>query len=210
MAIPAVNQKYLLTFVGRLNGQTVLNTFWYDLFTVGPAASVEAVYDVIDAQVFAGGGLQQKFLAVCPDNYTLEQKWIQLIWPTRIMKRVLASNTAGTWLNGADTPNLASVITRRAEIADKHSVSTLHIPLPDPAVILTEGVITNAPYLAALQALAAEMKDDLVGPGAPATTLRPVIFNPAQEAPPSTRYIVQTVVNTTSRVMRRRTVGLGI
>jgi len=210
MAIPSVGQKYLITFVGELCNQKVLNTFWYSLEDVGAAASVNAVYDIIQAQLAIATLLADDFRGACPENYTHQQTWIQAIKPDRIMKRIVNVNLDGTFASTAATANLAAVIERRAEIADRKSVSTLHVPLPEPVDVGVSGIITVAAYKTRLETLATEMLQNITSGGGAPTVLKPVVFNPKPAAPPGNRFVIQTTVQDTVRVMRRRTVGLGI
>jgi len=211
MAIPAVGQKYLITIKGVIGNQVTMSTFWYQLENLGPAASVNAVYDVIQAQLAIANLLAFDFRACCPDNWDHTETWIQCVHPDRVMKRVVPINLPGAFPLSAMHTNLAAVIERRAEIADRKSVSTLHVPLPEPSDVGVIGVITDPVYLGKLNDLATEMKQDITSGGGAPTILRPVVFNPkGLPAPVSNRFIVQTTVMQTMRVMRRRTVGLGI
>lgn len=210
MAIPAVNDIYLITFQGRLSNQVIMSTFWYKMTQLGPEATVLDVYQTLRTQTTAGGALQAKLLNALPVSYGLEQVWFQKIYPTRIMKGVYIDNSVGAFAAPADTANLAAVIERRAEKADRRSVSTLHVPLPNANTIGSEGIITDALYKNALDALALQMVQEIVGAGAVPSKFRPIVFNPRALQILTDREIVQCTTQTTIRVMRRRTVGLGI
>lgn len=211
MALTGVNDKYLVTYRGSLCGQTLLSTFWYSLTAAGPIANVDNAYDALLAGMTIAGGLKDDFLGVCPNNYTLDEVWIQKVYDARVMKKVYALALAGSHGVDAPTANLAAVITRRGELANRRNVSTLHCPLPDASIVCTDGLITDAGYKTDLGDLAAEIKKDITPPAPWAgSTFKPVVFQPGPPPGPMTNYIVQTVISPQARVMRRRTVGLGI
>jgi hypothetical protein len=208
MALPTLFQQDLVTFVGTLCGQTVMSTFWYELADAGTAITNKEAQDDFVAKIGQAAGLVDKYLAVCPDNYSLDQIWMQEIKPNRVMKAVYPQLLQGQSGFTAPSPNSTWSITRRAEIADRKSVSTLRGPFPVDGAIAVNGLITLNAYLTDLGDLANALKPQIVGP-IKGAKWNPVIFNPRRVGAVS-RPIVQTVVSTEVRVQRRRTVGLGI
>jgi len=209
MAAAVLNQVYLVTLFGRLNNQTVLNTFMYKLSLVPAAQTVATAYGVINTALNPIHLLQDKFLAVAPDNYHLVRKYVQCIDPVRYAKGEFAVALDGYAGSDANTCNLAAVITRRGEEANRRNVGSLHIPLPDPIGVAEDGEITDATYKGHLGELATEMLNPLQD-GLATWKFDPVLFNIKRGIGAPRIPIVGTAVQTSVRVMRRRTVGLGI
>lgn len=209
MAVPAIGQKYLMTFVGHLSGQTVMSTFWYVLDNIGVFTNVISLYAAIKDVVDDAGNLRDKYIACCPTDYILEQIWLQLIKPERIMKSVFTDGAPGTD-QPAGTANVAAVITRRGEPATRNAVSTLHVPLAPTEDNMTLGQLAPTGVKTKLSLLAAQMLLPLEGGALAGAKLTPIVYQPRTGLPVNGHAIVRANVEGTVRVMRRRTVGLGI
>jgi hypothetical protein len=208
MALPTLFAPNLVTFVGSLCNQTIMSTFWYELADAGTAVTLKEAQDDFVSKILQAAGLVDKYLAVCPDNYNLDAIWMQQIKPTRVMKAVYPQAFNGTSGFSALNPNSTWAITRRAELADRKSVSTLRGPIPIDGAIILNGLILNGGYKTDLGDLAASLKPQIVGP-VKGAKWNPIIFNPRRVGAVS-RPLVQVNVSPEVRVQRRRTVGLGI
>jgi len=205
MASTSLGDKILVTFNGRLLGETVMNTFWYQVSALTGTPNTSSFASALYANLNAGGGLIESFLACCPDNYTLVETWIQFVEPLRVVKSVFLTNESGTWGVDTDTTNLAGVITRRGDLAGRSHVGSLHVPISsDPTSIQLgelSGVLTTR-----MTTLCTDMASSqaLTGVG----TANPVLRN----GPLTTdvTLINSCFVQTEVRIMRRRTVRVGI
>jgi len=206
MANLTANSKVLVTFVGTIDQQILMNTFVYHLGTVTGTVTVGGFYASLDTLLSAAGGLVQKFLACCPQNYELAYVRYQIIAPIRYAASTVVKNLPGQIAHDATMPNVNAVILRRGELANRQNVSTLHVPAPNDLTSIDNGLIT-AVYTVILQDLADEV---LVGisTNAGAVVGEPVIFN--RDAPTQVTRIVEARPEPTARVMTRRTVGRGI
>lgn len=208
MAEALVNQIYLVTLKGTLNQQTIMNTFHYRIFNM-PAGgqTVAQVYVHLEDYFEAAGGIIEKYLACLPTNYSLDVMWVQCVGPTeRYVKTTALQGLDGTGVGEARTSNLAGVITRTTEKSGRSQVSALHLPIGGDDTWLAGGSLQPAVRLA-MAALCTELVKDTGDP--PNLVLDPVIYH----GPPpfaAADFIVKAVPQDTARVMRRRTVGLGI
>lgn len=209
MAVPVVGDKYLVTAVGSLCNQTIMNTFWFRLVNVGAFATVISLYDAIHAVFNAGGGVGDLLNECYPGNLFYNYNWVQRVQPIRIMKNVYSVAETGSQ-NEAATANIQASIERRGEVAIKKAVGAIRIPIDGSDVNAANGLITNDTLKDALTALAAEMKLDLTGGALGTAVLRPIVYQPYNNPGGLGYEVVRTTVMDTVRVIRRRTVGLGI
>jgi len=210
MAVVANGQIYLMTLVGDMDGQICLNTFCYRAQDVGdPTKTINQVASGLNAALSVpdGGGkrFDTTYLNLLPAQYDWYETWIQVISPTRYVKDVFAGGGAGTSAIDGHWANSAAVLTRRGEEANRKNISTLHICFPSeapavagkvPAAYKTDmGDFAN--QVKATQALAAL-----------SVNLVPVIYH--KTGTPNYSAIKSVLTQDTVRVMRRRTVGVGI
>lgn len=208
MGVPAVGQVYLLTLRGEISNQITLNTFMYQCTNVGSAATTQEIVADIITDIKSAAKLVPKFLNVMPTDYQLFQEWVQVISPLRLAKQTFSDGNFGASGLTANTANVAATIERRGDVADRKNVGSLHLVAPDPASIATNGTITLAAYLTAINTLAAQMLVPIVG-AVTGANLVPVLFNPRAPGNPPRR-ITATIAQNEIRVMRRRTVRVGI
>lgn len=201
----AVDDRYLVTYVGTLNGQRIMSTFWYRLDTIFGAPDKGQIMDGMRAQLIVPNGHRQRYLEAAPANYTLKETWIQPIRPTRYVKKIYGDTLLGLWSQNADTSNVAAVIERRGVKASKKAVSVLHMPVSTNVNAMASGDITLA-YKVTLIALSAQIESQLVLVGG--HIVKPVIDNGT--AVTAYNEVQSAFPQDTIRVMRRRTVGLGI
>lgn len=210
MAYQAVsNGIYLVTLLGRLCGQRTMTTFQYRVGNALQDATVQDVYVALSAHFRKTDGIIDKLKVCCPLNWTLEEQWYQQVAPVRIRKLVEQLKTgAGTQFN-ATVPNLSASITRFGEIADRTARGGIRVPVDAQAS--ENGMLTFAMkgFLTALAQAMLEVVDASLTVG----LLVPCIWTPIKmpDKPIATLHdLYGTAVEPTSRVMRRRTVGLGI
>lgn len=207
MAIPAAaNQKYLVTFKATAFNQVILNTFVYNLTVPGTVGTVDIACDTLKAKLDEPNALFERWQNALPPNVTIDEVRVQCIWPQRVAAISYPFVGTGAFIDEADTANQAAVITRRGELANRRNVGSLHMLAPSGVGSIQSGVI-QAAYRSALDSLATQVKTQytevVFG-----TTWTPVLFSKSQ--PSLLTPIVSTTVQNSARVMRRRTVGLGI
>lgn len=210
MADISIGDVAQLTAVGLCASQTVLNTWFYRCVSLGSSLGTSvttAMEELITKIEGTVGGLGDKFIALMPTNYTLVRHTAQVVSPVRYTKVFGAVvNTAGDSGAICSTANIAAVITRRGDLATRKDVGSLHLVYPDALTEATTGII-NAGYLSAMDDLCLQMKATLTL--APSTLVwEPILFH--RTGTPNYSKVTYCFAQNTIRVMRRRTVGLGI
>ena len=206
-AYPAaqVADRLIVTYVGDLLNQRIMSTFWYGISSLIGVPTLGDVMDELRAKLITANNLRDDYLSCCPPQYTLNETWVQFVRPTRYVKKVYVDAQAGTFAGDAHTANIAAVIERRGVTASRKSVSTLHVPCPTANSAITGGSIT-AGYATPLADLATQVATQVTT--ATGYVLDPVIDNGVGGT--NFTAIGLAFPQTTVRVMRRRTVGLGI
>lgn len=196
----------LQTYVTTLCGQRVMNTFWWEV-TVAPTPLLEqdVAFDALNDQMNEATGLTNRFDACLPSNLDWYGIWFQVIGPTRLVKVTFARTGNGQFNGEAGSANVAAVITRRTQYASRVGIGSLHVPIATEPIAIEGGFVANA-LRTPLNALAAKMKENVSASG---YTLRPKV-TPNADAVGGIPWVYQTFLQDTVRIMRRRTVGLGI
>lgn len=197
-----------LTFLGRCFGQRIMLDLSY-VCTVGNATATPTLLNELINNTAPGAPaateIGTSYLACLPPQYTLEQMRAQVIRPVRsAYTSVNFVATVGTNPNPATVAADSAAITRRTLLAGRKQVSVLKIgPAPDGAS--AAGLITAA-YTGLLGTLAQRTITTLLMPISTAQYV-PCILDPLGNF--DGRNLVGFLIQTESRVMRRRVVGRG-
>jgi hypothetical protein len=187
-----------------------MNTFNYRVSTVvggSPTINAFAADFLVSAQWAIN---ESTFRACCPNNYTHLQTWLQFVRPVRYVAFKDEVNVAGDSGAAALTANLAAVVTRQGDIADKHNNGSIHIPIAQDDTLIANGKLT-AGFKTTVNAFAENVNDGItVTSGAATVTTRPVLYFITPSGSVNSRDVITAYAQDTVRVMRRRTVGLGI
>jgi len=194
----------LVTLVGVLEEQQILNTFHYGVSGISGAPSQVAFGTEVFAKLNAAGELFEKFFDCCPPAYHCTYAWVQFLAPVRYQKQIFEVDVVGQFAKNANTANAASVITRRGALANKHNVGSLHIPYPNLDDAASNGVISDA-LKNPLDLLCAKVKFEYTL--ATLGQIQPILWDGDGTA--SAVPITSAITQTTIRTMRRRTVGRG-
>lgn len=215
MAI-GVNDVVAVTFRGTCFAQRIMFTRTYRCTEIGAPirTTVEELNAIINSQsalVAAGGNdIIDAYLACMSTNYTLNVIRAQVISPVRSAYFDQATAQVGNGAGPSTTANIAGVITARGALAGRQFVSNSHIG-PIPTEASAAGLLTN-PFKLQMESLAFCMQLAFRTGIAPAgNEYEPVIFHYRKPPRPplAPDRIEDTTVQTTTRVMRRRTVGVG-
>lgn len=203
----SIGDLALYTLRGSLYDQKIISTYGYLVDAITGTPDLFVALDALIEKLNDVGGIRATYLGCCPPEYHMEEEWAQKISPTRFRAVKNVVDEFGLFTDGqARTANSAASITRRGDEAVRAAVSTLHVPIGQSGEEIAEGRVTQA-LLDALNVHAAQIKLDVttvVG----TVTWTPVIPNPAN--PGLSIVITDAFAQDTVRVMRRRTVGLGI
>jgi len=194
---------------GHLNGQAIITLFQYR-FDGTPSSLDYTAYLDDFAQSWADvvTGIEPLLRSVFPDNYEYDFLRLQVVYPQRLRFMEYSKAVTGNSGNDASTSNLAVSIERWSKINKRRGIGRIQIPLGDNEYV--DGIVNNVPYKNALALVKTRMTEPILTGGTGTSgTWNPVIANTA--AP---QIVISPVdgatIKTTVRVMRRRTVGLGI
>lgn len=193
-----------ITAEGKLAGQLVMNVWHYYMEKEGGIEDGRAAALDVMNTIQIGGGWWDDYLACMCDQVTDVHLYAQWITPQRYAY-ITSPLLAATGVIGTDPlpPNDQASITLRSERAGRHSIGRKAIA-GVPVASVTNGILQPA-YIALLNALADKLDDVYVGDEGEDYT--PVIFN--RVTPELSEVIVEGFGQTTVRVERRRTVGVG-
>lgn len=191
-----------------MNNQRLLNSYHFRLVQNTSGLTVEGVADQMNIWFnTVGTGLYDTHGALRDTACTLLDAQIQVISPERYVGKGYVLNKPGqvTGTAGVETPNVAAVLTRRAVTATRRGVSSLHIPLGIAPETIVQGELSAAAKTDVGDHGNAILNATNIGIG---VVLEPIVYHrgqiPLYDALGS--FIVQSEV----RVMRRRTVRVGI
>lgn len=172
-----------------------------------PGNTIQQDLDLILTAVTNGGvaDIETPYLALLPSTYALPVVTAQRIWPVRSVARpITLVGAVGTNAGGASSANHTASITFQTPNAGRTQRGTIHIgPAPDSASAL--GFIVNA-YFALLLTLTNRLLTAFTPPTS-GSIVAPVLYNRKTHI---TSPVTSAQVQPTSRVQRRRTVGVGI
>jgi hypothetical protein len=209
--MPALDDIYSVTAVGRCIDQTIMLTHHYRLSAFPAGATDITVRDrLIDFMRGDAGGddiWETPYLAAMPQNYELQFWQVQKVRGTRGAYRQYARGTPGLLAVDARTANVAGVVTLKTDFGGRNQISNKHVgPLPDNAVYYTAGSLT-----ALMKGFLTTLQGGLLSfcfAALQGWQFDPVILH--KTGPTISNTLTTGIVQPTVRVMRRRTVGLGI
>jgi len=200
-----------LTFVSRWQGQQIMLTHHYKCRTppsggVTTATALQAMIDAVSPLI--ADTLGTAYLDCLPENVVVREVSAQKIYPAREVRQSQAFSSAGTSEGTvADTGNIDGIITLRTDKAGRSQVSNKHIgPLPGNG--FANGLVGPTQQVD-METLAQMLIAPLTAAGG--GTYDPCIYHRAGDgAAQKSDLITSFKLQDTVRVMRRRTVGLGI
>lgn len=201
------NDRVQVQFRGTCFGQQIILNRMYLIsgdFPLG--TSVNTDLQSILTSVIAGGVNDQTtpYLACLPATYTLNECRAQRIKPTRsAYSSQFPIGFVGTNANAATKPNCTGSITFRTALGGRGQHGTAHIgPAPDAAAVA--GILT-----AAYQTLLGNLGTPLLGSFVPPLSGSLVVPILWQRKTDTFQLWQSFFIGQTSRVQRRRTVGIG-
>lgn len=192
-----------ISMESELNGQQNISLFHY-VYT-GTAIIPDGRQLALDfLDVLAGpDALYEAYLACLSSDVGQVQMYAQWIHPNRFAYVTYPTPSDADGPVGALPQNVSVAITKRGVVAARNAIGTLHMPAVPSDWVVNGQVVQpiGTPYQDLADSLAS---DQTVG----AVTLEPVLFN--RTTPADSQFIAEAFYQLTSRVDRRRTVGLGI
>lgn len=196
---------FLTNLRWQFAGQTLRNQFHWRLEQNTNGRTIEQVYDALHATLNVAGGLYDKMVGLADSLCVLIDAGQQQIRLDRYAGKGYLLNKPGTNVNvGIDVTQLAAVLTRRAVVATRRGVSSLHIPLSADDAMIDAGVLSAVALTRVGEVGNSILGINNLGDG---MNVRPIIYH--RGATPEFNYIETFIAQPQVRVVRRRTVGLG-
>lgn len=200
-----------LSFRGTQAGQRIMMVRTYRCSIAAPNTTYTEDMGGVVAKISAGalGGMRGRYLSLLPTAYTLNEIRAQVISPVRrVQYSVLQVGQLGTNGGVGNVTNLAAVITMRTALAGRDQVANAHIG-PIPSDISSAGSL-DATYRLTMSDLKDIFLQVITPDGFDVASWTPCIYH-SKAVLPAPRYndIASAIVQTTTRTMRRRTVGRG-
>lgn len=194
-----------VTFKMTHNDQTVLTVLHYK-FIGGPAiADGAATLQALMIKIQAAGQVFRAHTNCTSQDLDYNLIVAQWISPIRYARQdALPGQTIGLVAQPSLPQNDAVALTKGGELAGRHNIGTVHMP-GVPTTFVTDGLVTPAGFTAYNDLCTAIQQDVTLVAG---QIFRPVIYN--RVTPADSKEISTVITQNTSRIMRRRTVGLGI
>jgi len=195
-----------VTIRGAVLDQEVMTNLTYVVNTASTAGTyLTAMAAWMNDWLNSATGPQLSYLAAVAQNYTCIDIRGQRVWPTRDIALFKLDGRPGTRPTDAEAANLAGVITRHGPFGTRHDVTNLHLPaIADGDFI---GGKLTAQQITRMGTLGTKLLNQITVPGE-ALTLDPVVTSRANLA--AYRALIAFAVQDTVRVMRRRTLRIGI
>jgi len=207
MAI-SVGDIVAVSFMGTINAQRTVSTLHFRAADASGTATATLMQNLITLVRAGGGGgntLETTFLNCCAQNFTLDSIRAQKISTVRAKFEQQLRAVPGNVAVDCDITNVSGVITKQGALANRHNIGSMHMPAV-PNGYASAGDCSGT-YLTLLNAWAAKFTD-VQTVAADTVNYFPVIFN--KTIPADSAFISSAFPQTSLRVMRRRTVGLGI
>lgn len=211
----AQNSVLAVTYRGLLFDQIVLNVLHYQMQSDSTPTDYQTLVGAMMTNIEANNGQRAKYLACVSSDYTLSGIDVQAVYPTRLV--AIPHNYTdqeGLYDAGAFPPNVSAVLEKTTQYASRWGRGSVHLPAI-PLEAVTGGTL-NVEYIQILAELCGNLELGL-SLGGVNGTVKPVLYHAATKAKgdkPATDTRITQVLSvdprTTSRVMRRRTVGVGI
>lgn len=203
------NSIVSLNFDSRHFGQQLLLTTHWSVFSISPGSTVD-FNEFIDAWTTVNdtaGELGDQYASSLSEDVIGLNYIYQLIHPVRFVRFISASAfDGGQVAEPSLPPNASHIITLRADSAGPAFRGNKHIG-GVPASWSENGLPTMV-ALTQYANLAAELEAvQEVVVGADTVQMQPIIFDRGD--PPSSPFVTNFILGQTTRVERRRTVGLG-
>jgi len=206
MALPA-NAIIAFTYRGTLLNQTTLNTVHYRVSNPSNIPTVKEEMEEFIKRFTAVGpnDILTAYKQATPDNLFIRQAVLQPVYPTRY-RRVVANLTQQGATDPTEVSNIQAAITFATAKAGRNQIGGIRLPQTP----------TNAqggswiPAWTNTLDIVGDVFSTLLVAGLGGGSYQPVIFHRSPNANPRWDDITDYLIQPTTRVIRRRTVGVGI
>jgi len=206
MALPA-NAIIAFTYRGSLLNQTTLNTVHYRVSNPSNIPTVKEEMEEFIKRFTAVGpnDILTAYRQAMPDNFFFRQAVLQPVFPTRYRRVVATLNQQGV-TDPTEVSNVQAAITFNTAKAGRNQIGGIRLP---QTTANAQGGSWIPAWVNTLEVVG-DVFSTLLVAGLGGGSYQPVIFHRSPNANPRWDDIDDFVVQPTTRVIRRRTVGVGI
>lgn len=217
MAYPA-NSIIEVRIAYTANGRVCYNVLHYNPDNTGAGVDVDVLQTELATRVVAGaaipGQILNEMLNLMSQDVTIVDVAAQCIWPTRYRASKVAAGVVGLRTEEVDAQNVAAVIQKWGDQANRHNIGRFH--LGGLGITVYDNGMIDGPALALLGDLAVALGNEINVVGTANVAYLPVILNKGPiivDGQPDYGIIgytevVGTEAKSTLRTMRRRTLRL--
>jgi len=195
-----------VSYIGKLLNQLTMNVRHYYVAAQSTTPSyIEEVENILGYFSDQGvGSVLPAYLGVLPENLTVQQVVVQVLTPSRFRKQFETLNQGGL---GPETAvsNVQASITFTTRLSGRDQQGGMRVPA-SPAN--AEAGNWSAAYQTDLTTLAARLSESFTEPDGDGI-YAPCIYHRTKAAPANRTEIFAFIVQPTTRVIRRRTLGVG-
>jgi len=207
MASLPISSVIEVTYLGTLCGQRVMNTLHYRVTTPSTMVTVQEEMAQLATRFtdIGANDILTKYRLCVPESMVINSVVLQPVYFTRYRKFTYPVNKVGL-SDPTEVPNIQAAITFWTEFSGRDQVGGVRIPA---SYQLAASGYWQAAYTQVLEDLADFITTIIivtVGGGVYA----PVIYHRKEDHVPKSDDIKGYIIQPQTRVLRRRTVGLGI
>jgi len=205
MSLP-VGAIFEVSYIGRLFNQLTMNVRHYYVATQSTTPGVtDEVENILGYFTDMGvTSVLPAYLAAVPEELTVERAVVQVLTPSRFRKQFTTINEVGLSAM-TTTSNVQASITFTTRLSGRDQQGGMRVPA---APGLATGGLWNAPYITTLTTLAARLSESFTEPDGDGI-YQPCVYHRTKAPPADRSDIVAFIVQTSSRVIRRRALGVG-
>jgi len=213
MARPVSSNSVLeVTVRSRYQGSVILSVLHYRWQTATPTTIngdlvVDAAREIFEVGITS---VLSFYKLAVNAGFAIQAVRYQWIYPTRYSYEDFSDHADTGTLAGDPLPsNLAAVIIKKSPYAGPHGVGSVHMSGLTTLSLIEDGSLLSVGYKSALNSLAGAL-DNVIDTGVAlaGSTLVPVIYNKVN--PEGSPQWNEHAIPDEPRVMRRRTLGVGI
>jgi hypothetical protein len=195
-----------ITYIGRLLDQLTMSVRHY---YVAAQSTTPSVTDEIDNILghfsdMGVGSVLPAYLQVIPEEMTVERVAAQMVAPDRLRRQTDTIDQTGLG-GGTALSNCQASITFTTRLSGRDQQGAIRVPAAPGNALAGRWI---AAYITDLTSLAARLSEPFTEPDGDGI-YQPCIYHRTKAPPENRTDIVAFIIQETTRVIRRRTLGVG-
>lgn len=193
-----------VVFRGMLHGQVVMSLFHYRLNNAIVNSDGTALATALNGFLNNATRLLGDYASACSNELEITDVTVQWVYPTRYsLQRFTPVVTNGGNVDPSLPSNVAIALLKRTFLTGPRQRGVTHMPAVPVSNVVGSVLVAGA--LASYQLVCDDMDDVYITTGG--ETFEPLIYN--KTFPVTSPQIQSVTVEETTRIMRRRSVGVG-